>query len=75
LQRVGQALRKPVRLIPVPSTLLKAAAFMAGKSDIAQKLIGSLQVDASHTRKQLNWSPPISMSEGLSRVAAAKSAR
>jgi nucleoside-diphosphate-sugar epimerase len=74
LQRLGQALRKPVRLIPVPSTLLKAAAFMAGKSDIAQKLVGSLQVDASYTRKLLNWSPPISVSEGLRRVAAANSA-
>jgi len=71
LRRLGQALRKPVRLVPVPSMLLKAAAFIAGKSDIAQKLIGSLQVDSSHTRKLLNWSPPVSVSEGLSRVAAA----
>jgi nucleoside-diphosphate-sugar epimerase len=70
LRRLGLALRKPVRLIPVPSMLLRAAAALAGRSDIAQKLIGSLQVDASHTRETLTWSPPISVSEGLRRVAA-----
>lgn len=74
LRRLGQALRRPVRLIPMPSMLVKAAALMAGKSDIAQKLLGSLQVDDAHTRNLLDWSPPISVSEGLSRVVAVNSA-
>ena len=74
LRRLGQALNKPIRLIPVPAVLLRAGALLTGKSDIAQKLVGSLQVDDSHTRKMLTWSPPISVREGLRRVAAVHTA-
>jgi nucleoside-diphosphate-sugar epimerase len=36
---------------------------------MAQKLLGSLQIDASKTRELLNWAPPISLREGLRSVA------
>ena len=74
LRRLGQALHKPTRLIPVPAVLLSAGASLIGRSDIAQKLVGSLQVDDSHTREVLTWSPPISVREGLRRVAAVNAA-
>jgi nucleoside-diphosphate-sugar epimerase len=74
LLRLGQALNKPIRLIPVPAVLLSAGALLIGRSDIAQKLVGSLQVDDSHTREVLTWSPPISVREGLRRVAALNAA-
>jgi hypothetical protein len=54
--------------------LLKAGALLTGRPDIAQKLVGSLQVDDSHTRKVLTWSPPINVREGLRRVAAVNTA-
>jgi nucleoside-diphosphate-sugar epimerase len=74
LRRLGQALNKPIRLIPVPAVLLRAGALLTGRPDIAQKLVGSLQVDDSHTRKVLTWSPPINVREGLRRVAAVNTA-
>jgi nucleoside-diphosphate-sugar epimerase len=74
LRRLGQALNKPTRLIPVPAVLLRAGALLTGRPDIAQKLVGSLQVDDSHTRKVLTWSPPINVREGLRRVAAVSTA-
>ena len=69
LQRLGRALGKPARLIPVPAMLLKAGAALVGKPAIAQRLCGSLQVDISKTQQLLGWTPPLSVDEGLKRAA------
>ncbi len=65
LRRMGQALGRPARLMPVPGGWLKLAATMVGKQDVAQRLCGSLQVDIEKTRRLLGWAPPISLDEGL----------
>ncbi|MCW2312600.1 UDP-glucose 4-epimerase family protein [Rhodoferax antarcticus] len=70
LRRMGQALGRPARLVPLPASILKLAAAMVGKSDVAQRLCGSLQVDISKTRQLLGWTPPLSLDEGLLRAAA-----
>lgn len=69
LQRMGRALGKPARLIPVPPALLKLGAALLGKPAIAQRLCGSLQVDISKTQQLLGWAPPLSVDEGLKRAA------
>ena len=69
LQRLGRALGKPARLIPVPSMFLKVGAALLGKPAIAQRLCGSLQVDISKTQQLLGWVPPLSVDEGLKRAA------
>ena len=68
LLRTGFALGSPARLLPVPASLLKLAATIVGKRDIAQRLCSSLQVDISKTRHLLGWVPPISVQEGLQRA-------
>jgi len=70
LRRMGQAMGKPARLLPVPGSWLKLAAGLVGKGDVAQRLCGSLQVDISKTRELLGWVPPVSLDEGLRRAAA-----
>jgi len=65
LRRMGQALDRPARLLPVPQSWLKLAATMVGKSDVAQRLCGNLQVDITKTRDVLGWTPPVSVDEGL----------
>ena len=42
-------------------------ATILGKKAIAQRLLGSLQVDISKARDLLDWDPPISVDEGLRR--------
>jgi nucleoside-diphosphate-sugar epimerase len=69
LRRMGQAMAKPARLLPVPVSWLNLAAAMVGKADVAQRLCGSLQVDISKTRELLGWVPPVSLDEGLRRAA------
>lgn len=65
LRRMGVALGKPARLLPVPSWMLEAGAMMLGKKALSQRLCGSLQVDISKTRELLNWTPPVSVDEAL----------
>lgn len=70
LRRMGEALGRPARLIPVPVPLLQMGAALLGRRDIAQRLCGSLEVDIGKTRELLGWTPPISVDEGLRRTAA-----
>lgn len=69
LRRMGQALGKPARLLPVPAWMLYAACAVIGKRGFAQRLCGSLQVDISKARQLLGWVPPLSVDEGLRRAA------
>ena len=69
LRRMSKALGKPARLVPVPASLLQLGAKLLGKQDMAQRLLGNLQVDISHTKKVLDWTPPVSVDEGLRRTA------
>jgi len=71
LRRVGQAMGKPARLIPVPMSVLKFGARLLGKQAMAQRLCGNLQVDISKAREVLGWSPPVSVDEGLRRAVRA----
>lgn len=70
IRRLADALGKSARLIPVPVALLNAAATIAGKRDVIQRLTGSLQLDISKARRVLRWSPPVSVNDGLRRMAA-----
>lgn len=69
LQRMGKALSKPARLVLFPACLITFVASILGKKDVAQRLCGSLQVDISRARELLGWEPPVSVDEGLRRVA------
>lgn len=64
---LAKAMGKKSRLIPVPSIFLQFAASVIGKQDFAKRLLGSLQVDIAKTCEILNWKPPVSVEEGLSR--------
>ncbi|MCW8159134.1 UDP-glucose 4-epimerase family protein [Stutzerimonas stutzeri] len=67
LRSVGKAMGKPARLIPVPVGLLQFGATLLGKKAMAQRLLGSLQVDISKTCELLDWQPPYTVEEGLRR--------
>ncbi len=67
LRRVAAAMGKPSRLIPAPVSLLQLGATVLGKKAMAERLLGSLQVDISNTRDMLGWAPPLSVDEGLRR--------
>lgn len=67
LRGVGRAMGKPARLISVPAGLLQFCATLLGRKAMAQRLLGSLQVDISKTCDLLDWKPPYTVEEGLRR--------
>lgn len=69
IRRVAAALDRRVHLLPIPVALLKAGAVLLGKKDLAQQLLGSLQVDITKARTLLGWAPLIGVDEGLERTA------
>lgn len=67
---LGHVTGKPVWLFPAPPALLQLGANQLGKEDMAQRLLGKLQVAIDCTRNTINWIPPISMEEGMWRSVA-----
>lgn len=71
LRRLGHALGRPARLIPVAPAVLGAVLSMTGKGAMSQRLFQSLQVDSSKARTLLSWTPPVSVDAGLRAAAVA----
>lgn len=69
LFKMGNSLGIKSRLFPINQKLLKTILVVIGKKHIADRLCSSLQVDISKAKRLLNWSPPISVSEGLKKTA------
>lgn len=69
LRRTAAALGKRARLVPVPVSILRAGARLAGKPDVARRLCDSLQVDISRTRELLGWAPPVGVDVALEKMA------
>ena len=70
LQRLACALNKPVKLLPFPTSILQLGASLLGRRDTAQRLLGNLQLDISHTKKALDWSPPEEIETCLKETAS-----
>jgi nucleoside-diphosphate-sugar epimerase len=77
IRRIAQQLDYPCYLISCPYNVLKGVGycgnileFITHRSfgfnlSILDKLLGSLAVDNSYIKKQLNWHPPFTLKEGL----------
>ncbi len=59
--------QQPVRLFPVPPWLLQSLFRLMGKSGLAQRLLGTLQVDISKAKTLLGWQPALSFSDGIAK--------
>ena len=69
IRRLTRALGKSPRLLPVPPSILRLAGKITGRAAEVERLIGSLQVEITHTREVLGWAPPVSVDEGLRATA------
>lgn len=67
---IAHAANVSTRLLPVPAGVLRAAAWMIGKSDVLQRLTANLQVDISKARTLLGWTPPLTVEQGLRQAMA-----
>jgi nucleoside-diphosphate-sugar epimerase len=65
LCRLGAALEHPARLLPCPLFLLRCGGWVLGYSGQLDRLLGSLRVDSRKIRRELNWTPPFTLQQGL----------
>jgi nucleoside-diphosphate-sugar epimerase len=70
LRQLGICMGHPARLLRCPTKLLEWLGALAGKTDQVQRLLGSLQIDGRKIRRELNWTPPYSLHQGLQNTAA-----
>ncbi len=72
LRRLAKAAGASPRLLHISPSLLQAGLAVLGKTAVAQRLLGSLQVDISKARELLGWVPSVSVDEGLKRCFSIK---
>ena len=66
---IAQVLGKPSRLLPCPLGPIELAGMLTGKSDEIARLLGSLCIDSSKIRSELDWTPPYTLEQGLAETA------
>ncbi|MFP1925948.1 UDP-glucose 4-epimerase family protein [Lonsdalea quercina] len=71
LTDMATALGVASRIWPMPPRCLLWAAKALGKAPVAERLLGSLQVDISHTCDRLAWRPVVAYPQALSLTASA----
>ncbi|MCU7995599.1 SDR family oxidoreductase [Shewanella glacialipiscicola] len=71
VKHMSKALGKPCRLLPVPLWCYRLVGKVTGKMDVVDRLLGSLQVDITHTKNTLGWVPPQTLEEGFKETAEA----
>jgi len=69
LRLIGEAVGRRPMLPAVPVALLTRVAAMLNKSELIQRLVGSLEIDDGDLRRRLPWRPPHSTWEGIQLTA------
>lgn len=68
LKACAFALNKKIWLLPIPQSWLLFGFKLLGKKNLAQRLLGNLQVDSQYACETLNWKPPYTLAQGLEKT-------
>lgn len=66
IRLIAKTLGKRTLLVPIPVFFLRFIGKLVGRSEDVDRLSGNLQIDTSHTRSTLGWTPPVSVEHGIS---------
>ena len=67
LHGIATAMGVSLTLYPCPPRILEIIANAFGKQFLAQRILGSLCVNAGKAEEKLQWTPPVNVQEGLKR--------
>lgn len=70
VRQLASAMRRPARLFPAPEALIRAGAGVAGMSRSLPTLLESFRVDGEDIRNRLDWTPPLTLQQGLAETAS-----
>jgi len=65
IKKIAQYMEKDVAFFYCPVTFLKLLAGIVGKQSLINRITDSLVVDSSRFRRELDWTPPYSLDEGI----------
>ncbi|MGC9460067.1 NAD-dependent epimerase/dehydratase family protein [Vibrio genomosp. F10] len=51
--------------LPIPITLIRLFGKLVGKSALVDQLFSNLEVDSSHIKETLGWTPPLTMKQAM----------
>jgi nucleoside-diphosphate-sugar epimerase len=69
VREMARALGVAPRLLPCPSSWLRLAGAVTGRRAAVARLTGSLQVDSTAARRDLQWRPRYTLAQGLAETA------
>lgn len=69
IRLMAEGMGRRAHLLPVPVSLLQAGGSLLGKRSEIDRLVSSLQVDNGYTLAQLEWTPPVSVEDGIRKMA------
>jgi len=69
---IASSMERKANLFPLPIFMLELLGLVFGRSKDINRLVGSLRVDDSYTKKILDWTPPLSVKEGIRRMVQGK---
>ena len=69
LKEISKGLGVKNKAVNIPPRLINTVASALGKSGVAQRLSGSLQVDITKAKNLLGWNPKYSTSESIQKTA------
>ena len=72
IKLIASSMGKKANLFPLPIFILKFLGTIFGKSEEINRLAGSLRIDNNYTKETLNWTPPVSVEEGIRRMVQGK---
>lgn len=70
IKLLARHMERPCRLFPFPPSLLHRMLSIIGRREVADRLLGSLEVDDSKIRRLLGWHPPVTLETGLAATVA-----
>jgi UDP-glucose 4-epimerase len=65
IKKIKKFMNKSERLFSLPLIIFKLLGVLTKKSSEVDRLLGSLTIDISYTRKVLGWKPIVNLEEGL----------
>jgi len=69
VEKIAKALGRNSRSFYLPPTLLRAVAALLGRAEQVDRLLGSLRVDDEKIRRELAWTAPYTLEQGLRATA------
>ncbi len=65
IKYLAKGMGRKTILLPIPITLLRVLAKLAGKQGLYTQLCGSLQIDSAKASQLLGWRPPVSPEKAM----------